>query len=203
MATVLLVEDDPDQLDLREQILSMAGHTVLPAKNAAEALAHEVTAQVAVLDLRIPTLTDGVSLIQRLQERAPSMKLIVLSGWTAGLTVKVGRTASWMCSTWSTARSPASSATSAARAGSHGPAGPLAHRAPGGAVVGLSAGCVFEALGGIKETRAGCDWHRFLRGSAWLGIRRAGWARLALAFPVTVPDSECRWTRLVGWTRCL
>jgi len=89
MATVLLVEDDPDQLDLREQILSMAGHTVLPAKNAAEALAHQATAQVAVLDLRIPTLSDGVSLIQKLQERTPSMKLIVLSGWTRELTVNV------------------------------------------------------------------------------------------------------------------
>jgi len=86
---VLLVEDDPDQLDLREQILSMAGHTVLPAKNAAEALAHQATAQVAVLDLRIPTLSDGVSLIQKLQERTPSMKLIVLSGWTRELTVNV------------------------------------------------------------------------------------------------------------------
>lgn len=89
MATVLLVEDDADQLDLREQILSMAGHTVLPARNAAEALAHESSAQVAVLDLRIPTLDEGVSLIQQIQARTPSMKLIVLSGWTAGLTVKV------------------------------------------------------------------------------------------------------------------
>jgi DNA-binding response OmpR family regulator len=89
MATVLLVEDDPDQLDLREQILSMAGHTVLPAKNATEALAHEATAQVAVLDLRIPTLADGLSLIQEIRQRAPSTKLIVLSGWTAGLAVKV------------------------------------------------------------------------------------------------------------------
>lgn len=89
MATVLLVEDDPDQLDLREQILSMAGHTVLPAKNAAEALAHEATAQVAVLDLRIPTLSDGLGLIEKLRVAAPLMKLIVLSGWTAGLGVKV------------------------------------------------------------------------------------------------------------------
>jgi len=90
MATVLLVEDDPDQLDLRRTILEMAGHTVLAARNASGALAHP-PAQVAVLDLRIPTLADGLSLIQQLQERTPAMKLIVVSGWTRDLTIKVDR----------------------------------------------------------------------------------------------------------------
>lgn len=85
MATVLLVEDDPDQLDLRRLLLEAAGHTVLPARSAAEALGHTVLAQVAVVDLRIPKLADGLTLIQQLQERSPAMKLIVLSGWTQDL----------------------------------------------------------------------------------------------------------------------
>jgi CheY-like chemotaxis protein len=89
MAIVLLVEDDPDQLDLRRRILEGAGHTVLPATSASEALAHKTTAQVAVLDLRIPDLNDGLNLIQRLQERAPAMKLIVLSGWTKDIKLNV------------------------------------------------------------------------------------------------------------------
>src|SRR6188768_4304920 len=89
MAIVLLVEDDPDQLDLRCRILEAAGHTVLPASSVSEALAHKTTAQVAVLDLRIPDLNDGLNLIQRLQERAPAMKLIVLSGWTKDLKLNV------------------------------------------------------------------------------------------------------------------
>jgi CheY-like chemotaxis protein len=91
MATVLLVEDDPDQLDLRRLILEAAGHTVLPADSPEEALAHTVTAQVAVVDLRIPKLSDGLTLIQQLQERAPAMKLIVLSGWTKDLNIKVDK----------------------------------------------------------------------------------------------------------------
>ena len=91
MAIVLLVEDDLDQLDLRRQILENAGHTVQPAATAAEALAHPATAQVAVLDLRIPKFADGVFLIQQLQERSPAMKLIVLSGWTRDLSVKVDK----------------------------------------------------------------------------------------------------------------
>ena len=91
MATVLLVEDDPDQLDLRRLILEAAGHTVLPASSPREALAHITTAQVAVLDLRIPKLEDGLNLIQQLQERTPAMKLIVLSGWTRDLKIKVDK----------------------------------------------------------------------------------------------------------------
>lgn len=85
MATVLLVEDDPDQLDLRRQILEAAGHEVFPAASRAEALAHPAAAQVGVVDIRIPALADGLALIQSLQERAPDMKLIVLSGWTQDL----------------------------------------------------------------------------------------------------------------------
>ena len=91
MATVLLVEDDPDQLELRRLILEAAGHTVLPAKSPIQALAHKTTAQVAVLDLRIPKLEDGIGLIQQLKERAPAMKLIVLSGWTKDLKIKVDK----------------------------------------------------------------------------------------------------------------
>ncbi|MFN0105841.1 MAG: response regulator [Bryobacteraceae bacterium] len=88
MATVLLVEDDPDQLDLRRLILESAGHEVLAARSPAEAMAHKI-AQVAVLDLRIPKLEDGLTLIEQLQERSPAMKLIVLSGWTRNLKIKV------------------------------------------------------------------------------------------------------------------
>jgi CheY-like chemotaxis protein len=89
MATVLLVEDDPDQLELRGQILEAAGHSVLPARSAAEALAHTTPAQVAVLDLGIPNVADGLGLIETLKERAPAMKLIVLSGWTRDLHLQV------------------------------------------------------------------------------------------------------------------
>ncbi len=89
MATVLLVEDDLDQLDLRTQLLEAAGHSVLPASSPAQALQHPATAQVAVLDLRLPTLADGLNLIEQLRHRSPAMKIIVLSGWTHDLTLQV------------------------------------------------------------------------------------------------------------------
>ena len=76
MATVLLVEDDPDQLDLRRELLEHAGHTVFPAASAAVALAHP-PAQVAVVDLRVPTLADGLGLIETLQARTPAPRIIV------------------------------------------------------------------------------------------------------------------------------
>ena len=69
-------------------VLCSAGATVHGAASPAEALAHPA-ADVAVLDLGLPTPADGTQLIQQLQERSPAMKLIVLSGWTRDLQLKV------------------------------------------------------------------------------------------------------------------
>lgn len=82
MATVLLVEDDADQLALRRMILEAAGHTVHAAASREEAL-EQPAAQVAVVDLRIPAFADGVLLLEDLKTRQPEMKRIVLSGWAA------------------------------------------------------------------------------------------------------------------------
>jgi CheY-like chemotaxis protein len=81
MATILLVEDDHDQLELRTLTLETAGHSVRPAAGAGAALEQAEGADVAVLDLRIPAKADGLGLIETLRERWPAMKLIVMSGW--------------------------------------------------------------------------------------------------------------------------
>lgn len=51
MAHVLLVDDDPLQLDLRRLILERAGHTVQTAETAQEAIERSVGCDVAVMDL--------------------------------------------------------------------------------------------------------------------------------------------------------
>jgi CheY-like chemotaxis protein len=84
MATVLLVEDDPDQLELRRMILEQAGHTVYAADGVAQALA-QPAAGVAVVDLRIPAAADGLGLLEQLKERNPAMKCVVLTGWKQDL----------------------------------------------------------------------------------------------------------------------
>jgi two-component system KDP operon response regulator KdpE len=77
MARVLVVEDDPSQLEIRRQILEHAGHEVVTAKDASEALERWPGCPVVLMDLRIPDPEDGVRLIEAIGGQA---RIIVLSG---------------------------------------------------------------------------------------------------------------------------
>jgi len=77
MARILVVEDDPDQLEMRKMILEHAGYEVATAQNAAEAIDRLPGCELLVMDLRLPTLEDGQRLIQA---ASGSAKIIVLSG---------------------------------------------------------------------------------------------------------------------------
>jgi CheY-like chemotaxis protein len=86
MARILLVEDDATQLELRRQILENAGHQVLGAQDASEALEHWETCPIVVMDLRIPDREDGLRLIRTIAGRA---RIIVLSGSPVDTTLPV------------------------------------------------------------------------------------------------------------------
>lgn len=77
MARILVVEDDTSQLDIRKQILEHAGHQVVIAQDASEALERWRGCSIVVMDLRIPGPEDGLRLIQEIAGRA---RIIVLSG---------------------------------------------------------------------------------------------------------------------------
>jgi DNA-binding response OmpR family regulator len=77
MATVLLVEDDPDQLHMRKLIFEREGYQVRAAQTAAEGRALAAGCDVIVMDLRIPALEDGLRLIAALRGVTP---IIVLTG---------------------------------------------------------------------------------------------------------------------------
>jgi CheY-like chemotaxis protein len=77
MARILVVEDDPTQLDIRKQILENAGHEVVSANDASEALELWPSCPIVVMDLRIPEREDGLRLIREIAGRA---RIIVLSG---------------------------------------------------------------------------------------------------------------------------
>jgi len=87
MPTLLLVEDDPDQLEIRSLILAQAGHEVFGAPTCAEALhlARLHQPALVVMDLRLPRSADGLALIADLRRLSPSPRIVVLSGWTADL----------------------------------------------------------------------------------------------------------------------
>ena len=77
MARVLVVEDDAIQLEMRRQILENAGHEVVTAQNAAEALERWPGCPIVLMDLRIPERDDGLRLIHAMAGQA---RIIVLSG---------------------------------------------------------------------------------------------------------------------------
>ena len=87
MPTLLIVEDDPDQLEIRSLILADAGHQVFGAPTCAEALhlARLHHPALVVMDLRLPRSADGLALIADLRRLVPSPRIVVLSGWTADL----------------------------------------------------------------------------------------------------------------------
>ena len=79
MARILVVEDDTSQLEIRKLVLEHAGHEVVSAQDAAEALERWHGCPIVVMDLRIPEPEDGLRLIHEIAGRA---RIIVLSGGT-------------------------------------------------------------------------------------------------------------------------
>jgi CheY-like chemotaxis protein len=77
MARILVVEDDIGQLEVRKQILEHAGHEVVGAQDATEAMHRLAGCQLVLMDLRIPRPQDGLRLIQAV---SGSVRIIVLSG---------------------------------------------------------------------------------------------------------------------------
>lgn len=86
MTRLLVVEDDPGQLEVRKLILEQAGYQVVTADTADSAIAQLPGCRVVLMDLRIPQPADGLRLIQA---AAGLARIIVLSGAApdAGLAV--------------------------------------------------------------------------------------------------------------------
>jgi two-component system response regulator RegA len=87
MAKVLLVDDDAPALELRKLILERQGHEVSVATDAtkARALFSELHPTHIVLDLRLPDLADGLSLIRAFRTASPNVRIIALCGWPPDL----------------------------------------------------------------------------------------------------------------------
>ena len=82
MARILIVEDDPDQLELRRLLLEKAGHEVWTATSREQAnqVFDQASAAVVIMDLRLPGLKDGQALIRDLRARSSTVRIFVESG---------------------------------------------------------------------------------------------------------------------------
>ena len=85
MARVMVVEDDTDVSEWIAHCLRQDGHTIVPVRDAAEALERAATdpgIDLVVLDYALPDL-DGVEVLGRLRESRPGLPaLFVTVQWS-------------------------------------------------------------------------------------------------------------------------
>ena len=84
--TILIVDDEPDLLELLNQILEMNGYNVFGACSSREAIEvwEKNSDQIDLLltDLTMPEGMTGVALAEKLQMRKPLLKVVYASGHT-------------------------------------------------------------------------------------------------------------------------
>ena len=79
VATILIVDDDPNVLGMLKAFLEQEGYRVWSAATGEEAsaLPHLEDVDVALLDLRLPGDIDGLALVRDFKGRFPQMLKIV------------------------------------------------------------------------------------------------------------------------------
>jgi two-component system, cell cycle sensor histidine kinase and response regulator CckA len=91
---ILIVEDDPSVLHLATRMLQGFGYTVIAARSPGEALALPATGESEGVDLLITDVVlsgmNGTELARRMQERAPDLKVMFISGYTDETTFREG-----------------------------------------------------------------------------------------------------------------
>ncbi|MBK9264469.1 MAG: response regulator [Polyangiaceae bacterium] len=84
---ILIIDDEPDAREILEEVLTIAGASVKPAADAAEAIRilNDFTPDVIISDLAMPG-EDGLSLMRKIRARAPdrvaSVPAIALTAYT-------------------------------------------------------------------------------------------------------------------------
>lgn len=83
-AKVLVIEDNPMNMELAIDLLRIQGHEVLAAKTAGEALSllQEVTPDLILMDIQLPGL-NGLDLTRRLKEdgRTKGIPIIAITAY--------------------------------------------------------------------------------------------------------------------------
>jgi two-component system cell cycle sensor histidine kinase/response regulator CckA len=81
-ATVLLVEDQANVLELIQRFLRASGHRVISARDAQEvASAHPGAIDLLICDVVMPGV-NGVEFARKLQERRPEIRVLLMSGYS-------------------------------------------------------------------------------------------------------------------------
>lgn len=86
-ATILVVDDDAEALQIEVAALSELGYVVIPSDSAAEALelvAGKLPIDLLLTDLVMPGDINGSTLANRARRLRPKLKVVFTSGYVAG-----------------------------------------------------------------------------------------------------------------------
>ncbi len=82
---ILLVDDEPNVLNLASLVLTGAGHSVITSKNGVEGLQAFSDAQdsisILVTDVQMP-LMDGIEMAKAIKSKKRELKVIFISGFS-------------------------------------------------------------------------------------------------------------------------
>ncbi len=80
--TVLIAEDDEDQLFVRSLLLQQSGFETIEAADAGTAIEKAKTyrPECALIDLRLPKKESGLKLVRELKTLDPQMHVFILTG---------------------------------------------------------------------------------------------------------------------------
>jgi CheY-like chemotaxis protein len=87
--TIMVVDDEPDLLDLIVQVLEARGYSVLAAASGKQALEqwshHSRHIDLLLTDMTMPDGMTGFELAERLRAEDPGLRVLYTSGHTAGV----------------------------------------------------------------------------------------------------------------------
>ena len=95
--TILCIDDDAANLDVRRELLQRAGYRVLTAKSGPEALEifRSEAVDAVVLDYWLPG-TNGIKIATEFKSLKPHVPIVMLSGSETILDEVVGRVDRWL-----------------------------------------------------------------------------------------------------------
>lgn len=81
MATILIIDDQPEILRVLRRVLELHGHVVAEASDGRTALRHFAgrPADVVITDIYMPEM-NGIEFIMRVKEAFPEARIVAMSG---------------------------------------------------------------------------------------------------------------------------
>jgi len=80
---ILIVDDEPEMLNLLEMLLKDLGYTVIAANNGREAVeVEDANIHLVILDMMMPEM-DGMTALRLLRQKRPDVKVLISSGYTS------------------------------------------------------------------------------------------------------------------------